>query len=121
LKVLYIFSSVRAGKKLLYKIGVTKRPIEERITEIQRDLAAYSNKFEIKILETWKHRGNVELYFKHRYKEFNYKIGKLTEYFKFDDVEPVLLDLHQMKPKVLEKVELDILDGSLSFPLPHPA
>ena len=50
-------------------------------------------------------------------KEFNYKIGKLTEYFKFDEVETLLLDLHQMKPKILEQVELDILDGSLSFPL----
>jgi hypothetical protein len=47
----------------------------------------------------------VELYFKHRYKEFNYKIGKLTEYFKFDDIEPVLRDLRRMKPQVLEQVE----------------
>jgi hypothetical protein len=111
------FAEIKVGRKLLHKIGVTKRPIEERVIEIKRDLAAYYNKFEIKILETWKHRGNVELYFKHRYKEFNYKIGKLTEYFKFDEVETLLLDLHQMKPKILEQVELDILDGSLSFPL----
>lgn len=49
-------------------------------------------------------------------KEFNYKIGKLTEYFKFDDVELVLQDLHQMKPKVLEQVELDILFGKSELP-----
>ena len=84
--------------------------------EIYRDLAAYYNKIEIKILGTWKHRGNVELYFKHRYKDFNYKIGKLTEYFKFDDIEPVLRDLRQMKPKVLEQVELNIWEGKLSLP-----
>jgi transcriptional regulator with XRE-family HTH domain len=82
-------------------------PIEERVIEIYRDLAAYYKKIEIKILETSASP--------------NYKIGKLTEYFKFDEVEPVLRDLRQMKPKVLEKVELDILDGNLSFPLPHPA
>ena len=29
----------------------------------------------------------------------------------------VLLDLRQMKPKILEQVSRDILDGSLSFPL----
>ena len=110
------FLEVKAGRKLLHKIGVTKRPIEERVIEIYRDLATYYNKFSIKILGTWKHRGNVELYFKHRYKEFNYKIGKLTEYFKFDDVEPVLLDLRQMKPKVLEQVELDIWKGKSSLP-----
>jgi hypothetical protein len=116
------FLEVRTGRKLLYKIGVTKRPIEERVIEIKRDLSTYYNKFEIKILETWKHRGNVELYFKHRYKDFNYKIGKLTEYFKFDDVEPVLRDLRQMKPKVLEQVELDIWQGKseLSTSLSSP-
>jgi hypothetical protein len=116
------FLEVRAGRKLLYKIGVTKRPIEERVIEIHRDLSTYHNKFEIKILDTWKHRGNVELYFKHRYKEFNYKIGKLTEYFKFDDVEPVLRDLRRMKPKVLEQVELDIWQGKseLSTSLSSP-
>lgn len=110
------FLEIRVGRKFLHKIGVTKRPIEERVIEIHRDLATYYNKFEIKILDTWKHRGNVELYFKHRYKEFNYKIGNLTEYFKFDDIEPVLRDLRQMKPKVLEPVELDIMFGKSSLP-----
>jgi hypothetical protein len=105
------FLEVRIGRKILHKIGVTKRPIEERITEIQKDLAAFSKPVEVFVVDTWKHRGNVELYFKHRYKDFNYKIGKLTEYFKFDDVEPVLLDLRQMKPKILEQVELDIWEG----------
>jgi hypothetical protein len=51
----------------------------------------------------------VELYFKHRYKDFNYRIGSLTEYFQFPDVEEVWDDLRQMKPKVLEPVELDVL------------
>ena len=106
------FLEVRVGRKLLYKIGVTKRPIEERITEIQRDLAAFSKSVEVLVLDTWKHRGNVELYFKHRYKDFNYKIGKLTEYFKFDEVDLVLRDLHQMKPKILQQVELDIMFAS---------
>ncbi|HEY9604859.1 MAG TPA: hypothetical protein V6C85_24870 [Allocoleopsis sp.] len=62
----------------------------------------------------WKHRGNVELYFKHRYQEFNYRIGSLTEYFRFTDVEPVWEDLSQMQPKVLEPVELDVLSGDLA-------
>ena len=65
----------------------------------------------IKVLGTWSHRGNVELYFKHRYKEFNHHIGSLTEYYKFDDVKPVLRDLQRMKPKVLTQVEIDILEG----------
>jgi len=31
------FLQIKAGRKLLHKIGVTKRPIEERVTEVQRD------------------------------------------------------------------------------------
>jgi hypothetical protein len=73
--------------------------------------AAHYKSVEIKGLDIWQHRGNVELYFKYCYKEFNYRIGKLTEYFKFDEVEPVLSDLRQMKPKILSGSELDILEG----------
>jgi hypothetical protein len=51
--------------------------------------------------------GNVELYFKHRYKAFNYRIGKLTEYFVFPNVKAVLNDLYGMKPKILSDVELE--------------
>ena len=103
------FLQIKAGRKLLHKIGVTKRPIEERVTEVQRDLAAHYKRVDIQVLGVWKHRGNVELYFKHRYKDFNYRIGSLTEYFKLTDVEAVWADLRQMPPKVFEPVELDVL------------
>jgi hypothetical protein len=114
LKSSLYFLEIKAGRKILHKIGVTKRPIEQRVAEVQKDLATHYNQTEIKVLETWEHRGNVELYFKHRYKDYNYPIGKLTEYFKFDDVESVLDDLRRMKPKVLEQVEQDIFEGRLS-------
>jgi hypothetical protein len=104
------FLEIKTGRKTLHKIGVTKRPIEERINEVQRDLATYFKQFEIQVIDTWKHRGNVELYFKHRYKKSNYKIGTLTEYFKLKDIESVYRDLRQMKPKVLSQAELDVLE-----------
>ncbi len=108
------FLEIKADRKVLHKIGITRRPIEERVAEVQRDLITHYKSVEIQVLATWEHRGNVELYFKHRYKDFNYRIGKLTEYFKFDDIELVLENLHRMKPKVLEQVELDILEGNLN-------
>jgi len=104
------FLEIKAGKKVLHKIGITKRPILERVLEVQRDLVNHYKPVDIKVLDTWSHRGNVELYFKHRYKQFNYKIGSLTEYFKFTDVELVLDDLQQMKPKVLTPVELELME-----------
>jgi hypothetical protein len=58
-------------------------------------------------------RGNVELYFKHRYKDFNYRIGSLTEYFQFPDFDQVWDDLRQMQPKGLAPVELDVLENNV--------
>ena len=106
------FLEIKAGRKLLHKIGVTKRPIEERVMEVHRDLVGHYKQVDIQVLGVWKHRGNVELYFKHRYQDFNYRIGSLTEYFQLADVETVWDDLRQMKPKVLEPVELDVLENN---------
>jgi hypothetical protein len=105
------FLEVKADGHCFYKIGVTTRSIEERIAEVQRDVRAHYSDVAVSLLGLWEHRGNVELYFKHRYKAFNYRIGKLTEYFAFPNVKVLLQDLYEMKPKVLSVVELEVLDG----------
>ena len=102
------FLEVKADGQTFYKIGITTRSIEERIAEVQRDVKAHYSDVTVNLLGLWEHRGNVELYFKHRYKAFNYRIGKLTEYFVFPDVKAVLNDLYGMKPKVLSDVEVDV-------------
>jgi hypothetical protein len=103
------FLEVKADGKTFYKIGVTTRQIEQRITEVQRDVEAHYSDVTVSLLGLWEHRGNVELYFKHRYQPFNYRIGKLTEYFVFPFVKVLLQDLYEMKPKTLSDVELDVL------------
>ncbi len=103
------FLRVSTSAKTIYKIGVTKRTIEERVAEVTRDVRKHLGKLHIEVLGTWPHRGNVELYFKHRYKDDNYPLGKLTEYFDFADVEPVAADLQAMEAKVLQAEELDLL------------
>ena len=103
------FLEVKADGNCFYKIGVTTRQIEERIAEVQRDVRAHYSDVTVNLLGLWEHRGNVELYFKHRYKAFNYRIGKLTEYFVFPDVKPILNDLYEMEVKVLSEVELDAI------------
>ena len=101
------FLEVKADGNCFYKIGVTTRSSEERIAEVQRDVRAHYSDVVVNLLGIWESRGNVELYFKHRYKAFNYRIGKLTEYFAFPDVKIVLNDLYGMEPKMLSNVELD--------------
>ncbi len=104
------FLEVKADANTFYKIGVTTRPIEERIAEVYRDVRAHYSDVVVNLLGLWEHRGNVELYFKHRYQPFNYRIGTLTEYFAFPFVKAVLQDLCEMKPKMLSDVEVDVLN-----------
>jgi len=104
------FLEVKADGNIFYKIGVTTRSIEERIAEVQRDVKAHYSDVAVSLLGLWEHRGNVELYFKHRYQPFNYQIGKLTEYFAFPDVKLILNDLYGMEAKVLSEVEVDVLN-----------
>jgi hypothetical protein len=106
------FLEIKADGKTFYKIGITTRQIEERIAEIQRDLKGHYSNIVVNLLGLWQHRGNVELYFKHRYKTFNYPIGSLTEYFKFADVKTVLNDLFEMESKELLEVELGVMKSN---------
>jgi|GEM_PF-374062 hypothetical protein len=108
------FLEVRTGKGVLHKIGVTTRPLEQRLAEIRLDLMSHFSAVELVPLGTWAHRGNVELYFKHRYRRFQRPLGSLTEYFAFDDVKQVLRDLRRMKPKELTDAERNILAGEAS-------
>lgn len=102
----------------LYKIGVTRREIETRVSEIQNDLTAYFKTISIKVLGTWPYRGNIEKYFKYRYSFYNFPINDLTEYYNFftpEEAKAVLRDLRRMQPKGLSKIEVEILEGDPSW------
>ncbi|WP_298913020.1 GIY-YIG nuclease family protein [uncultured Nostoc sp.] len=111
------FLEIETNIGTLYKIGVTQRPVVKRVAEVKIELLAHYSSAAIKVLGTWKHRGNIELYFKHRYRDFNHPIGSLTEYYKFnaEDTEIVLRDLQQMQPKILSLDEIDILEENTSL------
>lgn len=111
------FLEIETNIETLYKIGVTQRQVLKRVAEVETDLLAHYQTVAIKVLVSWQHRGNIELYFKHRYRDFNHPIGSLTEYYKFnaEDVKIVLCDLQQMKLKVLCPVEIDILEDNTSL------
>ncbi|MBD2245169.1 GIY-YIG nuclease family protein [Nostoc sp. FACHB-888] len=111
------FLEIETNIGIIYKIGVTQRPIIKRVAEVKIDLLTYYSSAAIRVLGTWEHRGNIELYFKHRYRDFNHPIGSLTEYYKFnaEDVKIVLRDLQQMQPKILSQDEIDILEKNISL------
>lgn len=103
------FIEVRMEAGILHKIGVTTRSLEQRLAEIRADFTPHFGNVELVPLGTWAHRGNVELYFKHRYRRFQHPIATLTEYFAFEDVKAVLRDLRRMTPKGLNATEQAIL------------
>ncbi|WP_143467535.1 GIY-YIG nuclease family protein [Leptolyngbya ohadii] len=106
---------VQVDGQTLYKIGVTRREMDNRLAEIEAQLRQYFQTVKLKVKGTWLHRGNLELYFKHRYKSFHYPSANLTEYYQFDpdQIKDVLKDLKRLKPKVLSDLNLDksILEG----------
>lgn len=107
------FLEIKADGQTFQKIGVTRRAIDKRLPEIERDLKKHYRSIAIDVIGTLQHRGNVELYFKYRYQEYNYRIGKLTEYFKFADIGAVIADLEEMQPKILTEEEKAITSDRL--------
>ena len=103
------FLEVQAAGETLYKIGVTQRSVEERVAEIAQDVRAVAGDVTIRVLGAWPQRGNVELYFKHRYAANQRRLGTLTEYFSFTEVGLVLRDLRRMQAKDLTDLEQAIL------------
>ena len=105
------FLEINAGGNTVYKIGVTSRDLSERIVEIEHSLFSHFGAVKIKPLRTFAHRGSIEFYFKHRYKENRFAIGNLTEYFAFDNRKNVLSDLSRLGDYEPDEAEQSIIAG----------
>ena len=95
------YLQIDAAKERFYKIGVTTRTVEERVSEIEYDLQRHIGAATIKILGHWATAGRIEHYFKHRFSAYNKPIGSLSEYFSFDKAQAkkVLRELQRLKSK----------------------
>ena len=72
---------IEAGGRLIHKIGITARPIEARIAEVEAFLAGHFGKLAITPLFYLPSVPYVEGYFKARYAARQLRIGPATEYF----------------------------------------
>lgn len=106
--ILY-FLTIEHSSGQLYKIGVTTRTLDERIMEIQRNLTAYYQEVTITPMLTLNNRGAVETYFKFRYQANNVKVGVLTEYFQFSQVDDVVSELHALGERDLTEFDQQLL------------
>ncbi|MGL5833111.1 MAG: GIY-YIG nuclease family protein [Waterburya sp.] len=105
------FLKIETPQQTFYKIGITRRNIEERLQEIQIDLAKIFSEFSVSLLGLWLHRGNLEYYFKYFYEEFNYSLENFTEYFNFPDIEPILEVLDNLEEKQFCQLEREVVNG----------
>lgn len=90
----------------LFKIGITSRVnLADRMAEIRSDLFRYQVTNVSVIIELTGH-AYLESYFKQKYAGQQTKLGKLTEYFAFDDEQlPVILyQLDQLTDRLPDKV-----------------
>lgn len=111
------FIEIETSGGTFYKIGVTTRNIDDRLSEIKTDIKKHFQIQSISVLRLLKHRGSIETYFKYRYKKFLNShlknLGGFTEYFNFDknDRKRVLSDLTNLGGKMFSSFEEDILDN----------
>jgi hypothetical protein len=111
-QTLYFLKIVVDGDRC-YKIGVTSRTISERIAEIEIELKTHFQSVSIAVYATWAHYGYLERYFLYKYNGCQYRIGNLTEYFKFEEkfAESILQELREIAPKEILPVESELIDG----------
>ncbi|ACB54267.1 hypothetical protein cce_4921 [Crocosphaera subtropica ATCC 51142] len=108
------FLLIETPSQTLFKIGVTSRDIDSRLSEIKIDLGKIFPDFSITLLGFWEHRGNLEYYFKYLYEEFNYPLENFTEYFNFSDIEPIKNSLNSLGYKQLSALEQEVINGNIN-------
>ncbi len=95
------FLELMVDHKKIYKIGLTSRPINTRLKEIEQDLKAFYLNINIRVLFQQKGVAFLETFFKNKYANQQVKIGQLTEYFSFpaDMLSLLLKDLNLLNFK----------------------
>ena len=106
--------AIETTSERFYKIGVTARPIAERVSELQNALSPHVGEVTITVLGVWPHRGHVERYAHFRHQAQRRTLGTFQEYFDFPDVKAVVRDFNRMPKKVLTALEQDVLEGAPS-------
>jgi hypothetical protein len=82
------FLKIRSGDyRVFYKIGLTSRPMSERLAEIQTNLDTIFEQPNVEVLYQLQDVAFLELFFKQKFKPQQYPIANFTEYFRFEAFE----------------------------------
>jgi hypothetical protein len=98
---LYLLA-IRADGNVYHKVGITTRPIAERVAEVRAFLRAHFREAEAWPLFHLPEVSYVEAYFKARYAAYRLPLGEATEYFDFGDA---ILDVQRELTLLYEAVK----------------
>ncbi|MEL7144755.1 MAG: competence protein CoiA family protein [Bacteroidota bacterium] len=80
---LYYLKISMPNDKVIYKIGITGRVMDERLREIRRDLAPL-DVVSIDVVAFAPRMGHIEAWYKRRFADYRYAFQNHEEYFFFD-------------------------------------
>lgn len=95
------FLRIETTQGCLHKIGITIRPIEQRLSEIRDDLQRQQREV-IQITPLYQLIGvaYIEGYFKAKYAAQQVEMGAATEYFTLDDMVAIISELDELQQAV---------------------
>jgi len=77
------FLEIHTEKGSFHKIGLTSRPIEVRMQEIEQDLKTFYQQVKLEVRFLIEHHAFLETFFKQKYGNYQMQLGSFTEYFHF--------------------------------------
>ncbi|MEN0049692.1 MAG: GIY-YIG nuclease family protein [Bacteroidota bacterium] len=91
---LYFLEIKVSEKAIFYKIGLTSRPLQQRLAEVESTLKKTFGQVQIKVLYQLPNVAFLERFFKQKYRKYRYELEQFTEYFLLD--EYVLEDIQKV-------------------------
>jgi len=91
---LYFLEIKVSEQAVFYKIGLTSRPLQQRISEIENSLEKLFGRPQIKVLYELPNIAFLERFFKQKYRMYRYDLEQFTEYFLLEAY--VLEDIHKV-------------------------
>ena len=106
---LYLMEVTAGDGRKLYKIGLTGRGAAHRAVEVQAALRPFLGAVKVRPLRVLAGRGLVERYALHRWRECCHPIGKMGEFFEFEDRRHVLAEFTRLGDLDPTELERDIM------------
>ncbi|MEM8524664.1 MAG: GIY-YIG nuclease family protein [Bacteroidota bacterium] len=109
---LYFLEIKVSEQAIFHKIGLTSRPLEQRIVEVENALKKHFDTVQIKVLFELKNVAFLERFFKQKYRRYRYELAQFTEYFLLEEYElEVIQKLNNIQKVITIDKNRDMLNN----------